>query len=119
VGWQIVLQDISGGVLSPVESDYDFIAAGYADGDLTNDIDKGKLWFELIDQATGSYATVDINGVPTLANEIFCRIYSADPTAPWRSYNGPSNSCVLTGRAFFTKPDGEDEAIDIWEESWR
>ena len=118
-GWQVVLQDLTAGVLSPVESTYNFITAGYADADLTDDVTIGKLWFKLTDQETGSPATIEINGVPTIASEVFTRIYSAEPTTPWRSYNGPSTPCVLTGTAYFTKPDGEDMVIDEWEESYR
>lgn len=70
--------------------DYDFNAAGYAANAALSNLAKGQVKFYLsTDVNFGSYVTVDIGGVPTVANGITMFRDAATNTGAYIVYNIP------------------------------
>ena len=102
-----------------VQEQVNFITAGYSNGALTDDITKGMLYVERINEETGEFATVTIAGVPTVCDKMYLRVYTANPKNPYRSFNGPTVAGAYRCRAIYTKPNGEDYIVKSWTEVWK
>lgn len=78
-------------ITAHASSDYDFNAAGYAANATLNVLANGEVKFYLsVDQAFGSYVTVSIAGVPTVANGLAMKRDAATNTGAYIVYNLPN-----------------------------
>ena len=109
------LYTVSGGVTA----NYNFNTAGYAANDPLTDLTKGEVKIYIsTDPNFGSYATVGIAGVPTVANGLTMKRSPSDNTGAYFVWNLPSTpNATYYIKAVLRKTNEANRVTTYWQHS--